>query len=229
MFPRSRPPAIFILILAALFSGAANELCASELASLSLPAPGSYKLDRILRAPFSLVYDGTGFPHLLSSYTTGRITLLTFFYSECSDPQGCPLAWNAFEAMRKKIKDSPELHGRVRLVSFSFDPRHDRPNILDVFTQSYKDDRDIVPWEFIGSWSGALLDRTLSAFGQDVLVDQGAAKVGVNTIDHILKVFLIDRDGWVREIYTTAFLDPDIILGDIKTLQIEEEKSHLDR
>ncbi|WP_374544426.1 SCO family protein [Rhodoblastus sp.] len=196
---------------------------------MSLPEPGSYKLDRILRTPFSVVYDGTGFPHLLSSYTTGRITLLTFFYSECSDPQGCPLAWNAFEAMRKKIKDIPELRGKVRLVSFSFDPRNDRPNILDVFAQSYNDDRAVIPWEFIGAWSNALLNRTLNAFGQDVLVDQAAAKTGANTINHILRVFLIDRDGWVREIYTSAFLNPDIILGDIRTLQIEEEQSHLDK
>lgn len=218
-----------IPVLVALFSGAASDLRAGELASLSLPEPGSYKLDRILRAPFGVVYDRTGFPHLLSSYTTGRITLLTFFYSECSDPQGCPRAWNAFEAMRKKIKDSRELHGKVRLVSFSFDPRQDRPNILDVFAQSHKDDRAIIPWDFVGAWSDWLLDRTLSAFGQDAFVDQDAAKAGRNTINHTLKVFLIDRDGWVREIYTTAFLDPDMILGDIKTLQIEEDQSHPDK
>lgn len=216
-------------MLAAILLGAARNSRAAELESLSIPQPGTYTLDKILQTPFSIVYDGSGYPHLLSTYTAGKITLLTFFYSECSDPQGCPLAWNAFEAVRKKIKSSPELHGKVRLVSFTFDSRRDRPEILQVLEQSYKDDRAVIPWEFIGSWSSYLLGRTLSTFGQDVASGQSAAIAGRNDISHILKVFLIDRDGWVREIYTSAFLDPDVILGDIKTLQMEEARGRLGR
>lgn len=221
---RSRSLSILISLLAALAWRAASVACAAELATLAIPPPGTYKLDKILHTPFSVVYDETGFPHFLSTYTTGKITLLTFFYSECTDPRGCALAWSAFEAVRDKIKSSPALHGEVRLVSFTFDGRHDRPEILQVFAQSYKGDRAIIPWEFIGSWSSYLLGKTLSAFGQDVAADRGAVVVGKNVISHILKVFLIDRDGWIREIYTSAFLDVDVILNDVKTLQMEERK-----
>jgi hypothetical protein len=43
----------------------------------------------------------------------------------------------------------------------------------------------------------------------------------------MLKVFLIDPDGWVREIYTTGYLDPDAIVGDMETLLLEEKQSNL--
>jgi hypothetical protein len=38
----------------------------------------------------------------------------------------------------------------------------------------------------------------------------------------VLKVFLIDRAGFIREIYTSTFLYPKIVLNDIETLLQEE-------
>jgi protein SCO1 len=37
----------------------------------------------------------------------------------------------------------------------------------------------------------------------------------------VLKVFLIDERAVVREIYTTSYLFPEVILNDIKTLRLE--------
>ncbi len=90
-------------------------LDAKESAGLP-PPPGSYTLDHIQRVPAGIVLEGTKFPRALSRYTTGAITLLAFFYSYCADPNGCPLAWVAFEKMREEIIARPELHGLVRLV-----------------------------------------------------------------------------------------------------------------
>jgi hypothetical protein len=39
----------------------------------------------------------------------------------------------------------------------------------------------------------------------------------------MLKLFLIDREGRVREIYSTAFLHPEAMLNDIRTLVLEED------
>lgn len=223
---RRRAVLVRNIVAAACLVGAAATVGATE-GALPFPAPGTYKLDKIQRAPFGLVVDGSWLPHFLSTYTTGKITLLTFFYTQCIDPQGCPLAWNAFEAVRQKIKADPELHGKVRLVFFSFDPVHDHPETLRVFSESYKADAAIVPWNFIGSWSNLFLERTLSGFGQEISAQTSASGEKRVVIDHLLKVFLLDRDGWVREIYTSAFLDPEVLLNDIKTLQIEESKTNL--
>jgi protein SCO1 len=97
------------LAAATLLTGAAGAASGAEPGGLPFPTPGTYKLERIQRVPFGIVREGPGLPHLLSAYTTGKITLLTFFYTLCTDPQGCPLAWNAFEAVREKIKADPVL------------------------------------------------------------------------------------------------------------------------
>lgn len=218
-----------LYILAALFMGAATNLAsAAEVGTLPLPAPGTYHLDKIQRVPFSLVRVDDGFlPHLLSSYTTGKITLLTFFYSQCKDPQGCPLAWSAFEAVRDKIITDPALKGKVRLVFYSFDPAHDGPQTLQVFADSYKDHADIIPWYFITGWNDYFLSNTLKSFGQEISLDTDSLGQQRIVINHLLKVFLIDRSGWVREIYTSGFLYPDVVLGDIKTLNLEESHRNL--
>jgi hypothetical protein len=39
----------------------------------------------------------------------------------------------------------------------------------------------------------------------------------------MLKMFLIDRTGMIREIYTLAYLQPEVILNDIRTLYLEEK------
>ena len=38
---------------------------------------------------------------------------------------------------------------------------------------------------------------------------------------HMLKMFLIDSNGQVREIYSSAFLLPSVILNDLRTLAME--------
>jgi protein SCO1/2 len=212
---------------AALMLGAAGALSATS-GGLPLPAPGTYSLDRIQPVPFSVVREGKEkTPRLLSSYTTGKLTLLTFFYSQCADPQGCPLAWAAFEKVREGIKADPELHNQVRLVFFSFDPQHDTPETLQLFADLYAPGANAAPWYFITSWSNAFLEPTLRSFGQEISSQSDAAGEDRVVIDHLVKVFLIDRQGWVREIYTTAFLDPEVILGDMQTLLLEESKTNL--
>jgi hypothetical protein len=41
---------------------------------------------------------------------------------------------------------------------------------------------------------------------------------------HILRIFLIDREGRIRNIYSSATLDPRLVLADVKTLLLEETK-----
>jgi hypothetical protein len=40
----------------------------------------------------------------------------------------------------------------------------------------------------------------------------------------MLKVFLIDRKGMVREIYSLAFLQPDVMFNDMQTLYMEDSR-----
>jgi protein SCO1/2 len=190
------------------------------------PPPGSYTLDHIQRVPAGIVLEGTRFPRALSRYTTGAITLLAFFYSYCADPNGCPLAWDAFEKMREEIIARPELHGRVRLVFMSLDPAHDTPGMLMGFARRYEASALIVPWHFLTTYSNFFLKPVLRDMGEEISVDREASGGGGVVINHLAKVFLIDKQGFVREIYSNQSLDPALILGDIKTLLLEESKAN---
>lgn len=208
--------AMAICVAAPVFSFAAE-------GGLPLPAPGTYTLNRIQRAPFAIVREGTDLPRPLADYTTGAVTLMTFFYGHCADPRGCPLAWRAFESVRAQIRNDARLQRRVRLVFFSFDPAHDTPDILSEFARSYQSDNAIAPWRFLTAWPEFTLAPILRSFGQDIAAEPNSATEGPIVINHLLKVFLIDRDGWIREIYTFAYLDPPVLLNDIRTL-LEETR-----
>ena len=45
---------------------------------------------------------------------------------------------------------------------------------------------------------------------------------GDGPLHHLLRVYLIDRRGRVRNIYGLEFLDPRLLLADIRTLLLEE-------
>lgn len=209
------------LILAAGLFAAAMPLHARE-AGLP-PEPGSYTLNRIQRVPQAIVLEGSKAPRLLSSYTTGAITLLGFFYSYCADPEGCPLAWNAFEKVREEIIAHPQLHTKVRLVFISLDPKHDTPDVLKGFARRYEAAAHMVPWHFLTAYSDFFLKPLLRSMGEEVAIDREAQASGLVVLNHLLKAFLIDKQGFVREIYSNQSLDPAMILGDIETLLIEEQ------
>ena len=75
----------------------------------SRPRPGTYTLHRIMAAPDGEVLGIDGRPQRLSRFTRERITLLGFIYTTCVDPEGCPLAYRVFDALRESIAATPAL------------------------------------------------------------------------------------------------------------------------
>ena len=182
------------------------------------PAPGTYVLHHIKPAPEGtvLAVDGRAAP--LSRYTHGSITLLGFIYTTCSDPDGCPLAYRVFDALKETIGARPDLHGKVRFVTLSFDPARDTPEVM----QNYAGSRAVekgngLRWYFLTTRSARELLPLVEGLGQDVRVTRNGRE-----LSHVLKVFLIDRGGDVREIYSSQFLHPEVVLNDIQTLLLED-------
>lgn len=186
------------------------------------PAPGSYELQRIMRAADGSVLDTDGRAHDLSRFTGGKVTLLSFIYSSCADPGGCPYAYMVFHQLQSRLERNPRLAGLVRLVSLSFDPVRDTRAVLALYAGDNARAGRPVEWAFLTTGSVKDLLPILDGFGQDVFLDiDPATGVHLGTYSHVLKVFLIDRDGTVREIYTTAYLMPDMVYNDIVTLLME--------
>lgn len=177
-----------------------------------------------MAAPDGWVVGIDGRPHSLSTYTRGQITLLGFIYTTCTDPDGCPLAYRVFDALKETIAATPALHGKVRFVTLSFDPARDSPEVMRRYAGSRAVEQDGgLRWYFLTTSSARELMPLVEGFGQDVRIafDRSGARPR-RELSHVLKVFLIDRTGDVREIYTSTFLYPQVVLNDIKTLLMDE-------
>jgi cytochrome oxidase Cu insertion factor (SCO1/SenC/PrrC family) len=187
------------------------------------PAPGTYRLQNIQRVADAALLDTTGRPVRLSAVTRGKITLLTFFYTYCVDPLGCPFAHTTLAALRDRVRTDRALTGRVRFVSVSLDPTHDTPAAIANYAEEFAVDRDF-EWRFLTARRVPDLLPVLDDFGQDVSVETDDAGRPTRTLHHLLKMFLIDRRGEVREIYTLAFIQPQVMFNDIETLALEPDR-----
>lgn len=188
------------------------------------PAAGTYQLERIQRAPAGVVIDSDGRPRPFAQFVTGRVTLLGFVYTYCTDRYGCPLAYETFVEVRRRLLERPDIAGQVRLVSLSFDPTNDTPEAMRAYGGTFLRPERSLEWKFLTTRSVAELLPLLDGFGQDAVVEVDESGRPTRTIHHTLKVFLIDPHGVVREIYSPAFLFPDVVLNDIETLILERRR-----
>ena len=183
------------------------------------PPAGTYKLPPIQSAPRGTVLDDQGRSRSLAGYLTGHVTLLSFIYTHCTDPAGCPLAFATLAAVRDRLAARPET-AKAQLVSLSFDPRYDTPDVMRLFTKTYDGNGRKPAWHFLTTASDSQLSPLLEGFGQDAAVSDVPG--GARRLDHTLRVFLIDRRSRVREIYSSAYLMPEVIVNDILTLAAED-------
>lgn len=220
--PRAALPCVLAMLalLAVAQAAHAQPLVKAPTQDFVAPAPGTYELPVIQHAADGWVLEGNWLPRPLSSYTQGAITLLSFVYSYCSDRIGCPLAYATFDTVKRRVLADPLLRGRVRLVSLSFDPGNDTPRAMQAYGGAHAKD-SAVPWHFLTTYSTKFLTPILADFGQDVEIELDARGAPTRARTHMLKVFLLDARGQVREIYSAAFLHPQVLLNDIKTLALE--------
>ena len=68
------------------------------------------------------------------------------------------------------------------------------------------------------------LEPVLNAYGQAVDKSRDPM-IRKGRFTTLLRVFLIDRDGRIRNIYSSGTLDPRLVLADVRTLLLEEVKT----
>jgi cytochrome oxidase Cu insertion factor (SCO1/SenC/PrrC family) len=186
-----------------------------------LPAPGSYALARVMAAPDGMVLDSQGRAQRLHNVLRGRLSVLSFMYTYCRDPEGCPLAWAAMDGLRSALLLDPALAAVSQLVSLSFDPTNDTPHQMRLYGgERIADPR--LRWHFLTTASVPQLMPLLEGFGQDVTVEVDTRGRPTRTLNHMLKLFLVDARLQVREIYSVATLDSQALLNDLRTLQLEQ-------
>ena len=98
--------------------------------------------------PAFTLTDQTGAP-FASQALAGRVTLLDFVYTHCTD--ACPLLSATFQETQRKLAADKLLGSRIMLVSLSVDPQHDTPPVLAEYGQQFKADPS--GWKMLtGDW-----------------------------------------------------------------------------
>ena len=150
--------------------------------------------------------DQDGAPLQLASYQ-GRRVVLTFIYTRCPDAEFCPLLNQQFAALQKIVKSTPALSD-VRLLSISFDPEFDTPQVLKAHAAAQNADAAI--WTF--------------ATGDQPVIADFAAKFGVTVssngspiLIHNLGTAVIDRQGRLAALHSNNQWSPADIVADLDT------------
>jgi len=180
-----------------------------------LPAAGSYELPVIDRLSPHQLLDSTGEPAAVLDLSSGQCEVVSFTYGGCPDAKGCPLILSSLRRLDQALAEREELSGRVRLVSVSFDPERDTPEQMAMLRSHMKPRGD---WRFLTAPSEQELTQVLDDFGQNTVPLTNADGVPLGIFRHVTKVFLVDDQGAVRNIYSSDFLDAEILLRDIETL-----------
>lgn len=179
------------------------------------PAAGSYELPAVKRVAGFVLKDSTGRAVDTERVTAGKVAVVSFIYTACPERLGCPLASLALQNLQGRLKDEA-LHRDVVLLSISFDPGRDSPAQLAKYARVYGADPAF--WRFMTAPSTRVLEGVLESYGQDRAPVYDPRGRFTGRYSHVLKVFLLDRDGYIRNIYSAGFLVPDLVVNDIKTV-----------
>ncbi len=187
--------------------------------SYDVPESGSYVLPRISAAGGGTVLDADGQELELGDLLGDKIVLLTFIYSSCTDLNGCPLATAVFYKVKERFKDAPGLADKIRLISISFDPEHDTPEVMRLYGAGFEESDP--QWLFLTTASEQALEPIIKQYGQMVIKEYDKDGNYRGTMAHVLRAFLIDRSKNIRQEYSVSFLHDRLVEVDIKTLLIE--------
>jgi protein SCO1/2 len=118
----------------------------------------------------------------LSSFSR-KVVALDFVYTRCALPDFCFRTSNNFGQMQKRFKD--RLGRDLILLTVTFDPVHDQPEVLLKYAEIWK--ADARSWHFL---TGPVpeVQRVCGMFGMDFFQDEGL-------FNHTLHSAVIDRNG----------------------------------
>jgi cytochrome oxidase Cu insertion factor (SCO1/SenC/PrrC family) len=179
------------------------------------PAAGSYELPAVKRVAGFVLKDSTGRAVDTARVTAGKVAVVSFIYTACPERLGCPLASLALQELQGRLKDEG-LWRDVVLISISFDPGRDSPAQLAKYARVYGADPAF--WRFMTAPSSRVLEEMLESYGQDRAPVYDSRGRFTGRYSHVLKVFLVDRAGDIRNIYSAGFLVPNLVVNDIKTV-----------
>jgi len=150
------------------------------------------RLDKSNRAPAPLPVGGRVSDFTLTDQTgqrvslsrfAGKVVAVTFIYTSCPLPDYCFRLSNNFARLRKRF--AARMGRDLVLLSISFDPVHDQPEVLAKYAGTWRADSN--SWRFL-TGTPAEVKAVCRMFGLNFWPDEG-------TLVHSLHTLIIDRRG----------------------------------
>jgi protein SCO1 len=113
----------------------------------------------------------------------GSVVALNFIYTSCALPNFCLRLANNFNVLQKRF--DKRLGKDLVLVTVTFDPVHDTPEVLAKYSDQWK--ANAATWHFL-TGSEKDVQRVCRMFGVQAFPNEGL-------MDHSLHTVLIGRDG----------------------------------
>ncbi len=120
-------------------------------------------------------------PVELSKFT-GKVVALDFIYTRCALPDFCFRTSNNFARLQKRFKE--KLGRDLVLLTVTFDPAHDQPDVLLKYAAIWKANSS---WHFL-TGTPTDVQKVCALFGLDAFQDEGL-------LNHSLHTAVINRQG----------------------------------
>ncbi|MDP3722540.1 MAG: SCO family protein [Candidatus Omnitrophota bacterium] len=118
----------------------------------------------------------------------GKTVLVSYIFTRCPMPSMCPLVTSKMKQVQAAVNKG--LKDRVVLVSISFDPAYDTPEVLKEYGERYG--ADFSNWQFL---TGDVAEIQAAAQDANVIYED----MGEGNFTHNMNTVLIAPDGTVRQ------------------------------
>lgn len=145
----------------------------------------------------------------------GKVWLADFVFTRC--PNVCPPMTAKMVELQKVLKEQHNKQLIVPTVSFSVDPKHDKPTVLKTFAEEHG--AEFTNWHFLTGYDQKRIQEMAQACFKGIVEPQKQpSKKYEMLINHPSLFYLVDKSGKVVRYYDG--LNPDIeqIVKDINQL-----------
>jgi protein SCO1/2 len=161
-------------------------------------------------APRTELVGQDGKPLSLADFK-GKAVALTFIFTRCPLPEFCPRMNAQFAEMEALLAKEPALYAKTQLLSVSFDPEHDSPEVLREYRERFlKGVKGVAPahWKF-ATGTPDHIKEFATFFGLTFL------KSGDQFV-HSLATAVIGPDGKVLSIRRGNDWEPPAVIEDLR-------------
>ena len=161
-------------------------------------------------APATVLTGQDGKPLALADFK-GKAVALTFIFTRCPLPEFCPRMNAQFAEMETLLAKEPALYAKTQLLSVSFDPEHDTPEVLREYRERFlKGVKGVAPahWKFATGSPDRIKEFT-AFFGLTYL------KSGEQFV-HSLATAVIGPDGKVFSVRRGNDWEPPAVIEDLR-------------